>query len=80
VVHRARLAASSIISALGGTLEDGQVSVAARIRPKHLTASTITDGKIAGTDAIADPGRVRQITAAVLTASGSGRACGIDDG
>ncbi len=29
---------------------------------------TITDGKIAGIDAIADPGRVRKIAAAVLTA------------
>jgi RNA polymerase sigma-70 factor (ECF subfamily) len=37
-------------------------------RPFTVMSFTIADGKIVGIDAIADPGRVRRITAAVLTA------------
>jgi hypothetical protein len=37
-------------------------------QPFAVMSFTIADGKIAGIDAIADPGRVRKITAAVLTA------------
>jgi RNA polymerase sigma-70 factor (ECF subfamily) len=37
-------------------------------RPFAVMSFTVTDGKIAGIDAIADPGRVRKITAAVHTA------------
>jgi RNA polymerase sigma factor (sigma-70 family) len=36
--------------------------------PFAVMSFTIADGKIAGIDAIADPGRVRKVTAAVLTA------------
>jgi hypothetical protein len=37
-------------------------------QPFAVMILTIADGKIAGIDAIADPGRVRKITAAVLSA------------
>jgi hypothetical protein len=37
-------------------------------QPFAVMSFTVAGGKIAGIDAIADPGRVRKITAAVLTA------------
>ena len=37
-------------------------------QPVTVMSFTVAKGKIAGIDAIADPGRVRRIAAAVLTA------------
>ena len=44
------------------------VVVTLRGRPFAVLSFTVADGKITGIDAIADPERVRTITAAVLTA------------
>jgi RNA polymerase sigma-70 factor (ECF subfamily) len=73
----ARQAVKGIRQMLGGpaaglrpVLVNGSAGVVVTMdgQPFAVMSFTITDGKIAGMDAIADPGRVRKITAAVLSA------------